>query len=682
MANIIGGVKITGFISPTDTLDTYPVIDPIYGIDGLRSLSAATEMNNISTGRRREGMLVYLQDEKLYYKLLAAPWTGTINDWEVFNSGNASNFTGGTVSGATNFTGGLTANTLSATTYLGLPQDVFTSGLTFNNGTYDLTIKRNDGVNLTTNLGILSSDMTITGGTYNSGNGSATFTNNSGGTFTVTGFLTGYTDTYVTGGTYNSSTGVLVLNRNNGIPVPDITGFSTGGTSTSSSFTGGTVSGATTFTGGLTANIFSATTYQNLPISGLTAGSNIGLTNYNGNYTISFTGGAVSSATNFTSGLSANTFSATSINIATPTLNTGSTQTLVRNTSTGAINYKDTTDYISQMPANTIKANNLSTTSTSFDITRDSFALMMANKTNVGGTGVLTGITTTNIQTIRLSASTILGIGSIANGVDGKTVRIFNDTTSAITVYNEYLTEGTLANRIYTGGQNIILSNLKFSEFTYDSNDSRWILSSIDGNTFIPSFSGTSTRAVTSDSNGLISATYSVVNPILSIQYSSGTAITSASKTSIWDLNLGSLIIPTGYINRLGGKIFAKHTHNLTTGTLPGNITFDLDWTGTTLFSSSALSLTALTGSITGGTVETEVAVTTSTIGSSGVLVGYFKAVFFSSTGFIVNTYQKSFITTSNPNLTSDQILKLSITFGTGSVNSWVTREGHITLLN
>jgi hypothetical protein len=306
----------------------------------------------------------------------------------------------------------------------------------------------------------------------------------------------------------------------------------------------------------------------------------------------------------------------------------------------------------------------------------------MANKTNVGGTGVLTGITTTNIQTIRLSASTILGIGSIANGVDGKTVRIFNDTTSAITVYNEYLTEPTAANRIYTGGQNIILSNLKFSEFTYDSNDSRWILSSIDGNTFIPSFSGTSTRAVTSDSNGLISATYSVVNPILSIQYSSGTAITSASKTSIWDLNLGSLTIPTGYINRLGSKIFAKHTHNLTTGSSPGNITFDLDWASTNLFSSSALSLTALTGSITGGTVETEVAVTTSTIGSSGMLVGYLKAAFFSSTGLIVNTYQKSFITTSNPNLTSDQILKLSITFGTGSVNSWVTREGHITLLN
>ncbi len=63
----------------------------------------------------------------------------------------------------------------------------------------------------------------------------------------------------------------------------------------------------------------SATTYQNLPVSGLTAGTNINLTNNNGNYTISvtgitggsFTGGTVSNPTNFTNGLSANTFSAT-----------------------------------------------------------------------------------------------------------------------------------------------------------------------------------------------------------------------------------------------------------------------------------------------------------------------------------------------------------------------------------
>jgi hypothetical protein len=71
-----------------------------------------------------------------------------------FTGTTGSNFTGGTVSGATNFTNGLTANTISATTYLNLPTDVF-----------------------------------VTGGTYTSGN--AIFTNNTGGTFTVSGFAVG-----------------------------------------------------------------------------------------------------------------------------------------------------------------------------------------------------------------------------------------------------------------------------------------------------------------------------------------------------------------------------------------------------------------------------------------------------------------------------------------------------------
>lgn len=88
-------------------------------------------------------------------------------------------------------TGTLYVPTISATTYLNLPIDVF-----------------------------------VTGGTYNNGTGTATFTNNTGGTFSVSGFST---------------------------------------SSGSGTFTGGTVTGATIFTNGLTANTISATTYFNLP---------------------------------------------------------------------------------------------------------------------------------------------------------------------------------------------------------------------------------------------------------------------------------------------------------------------------------------------------------------------------------------------------------------------------------
>jgi len=69
-------------------------------------------------------------------------------------SGDYLPLSGGTVTGGTIFQSGLTANTISATTYLNLPIDVF-----------------------------------VTGGTYTSGN--AIFTNNTGGTFTVTGFPVG-----------------------------------------------------------------------------------------------------------------------------------------------------------------------------------------------------------------------------------------------------------------------------------------------------------------------------------------------------------------------------------------------------------------------------------------------------------------------------------------------------------
>ena len=69
------------------------------------------------------------------------------------SGGGGGSFTGGTVNGPTNFTNGLTATTISATTYLNLPIDII-----------------------------------LTGGTYSSGTTTATFTNNTGGTFSVSGF--------------------------------------------------------------------------------------------------------------------------------------------------------------------------------------------------------------------------------------------------------------------------------------------------------------------------------------------------------------------------------------------------------------------------------------------------------------------------------------------------------------
>lgn len=86
MAAIPGSIRVTGFIAPTDSTDTYACTDPIYGIDGLRSVADLTERNAISNERRREGMLAYTQSDSSYWTLLPSPWSGTNADWTPFGS--------------------------------------------------------------------------------------------------------------------------------------------------------------------------------------------------------------------------------------------------------------------------------------------------------------------------------------------------------------------------------------------------------------------------------------------------------------------------------------------------------------------------------------------------------------------------------------------------------------------
>ncbi len=101
MAVIPGTVRITGILAPTDSTDTYPVIDPIYGVDGLRSIADAAERDAIPELRRREGMLVYVRDDGAYYKLLPGPWAYDNTDWQPFSSINSFYVAGPIYSSAT-----------------------------------------------------------------------------------------------------------------------------------------------------------------------------------------------------------------------------------------------------------------------------------------------------------------------------------------------------------------------------------------------------------------------------------------------------------------------------------------------------------------------------------------------------------------------------------------------------
>jgi hypothetical protein len=168
-------------------------------------------------------------------------------------------------------------------------------------------------------LSTIFKDTFVTGGTYSSG--TATFTNSTGGTFNVTGFFTGSTDIRVTGATYSNNSFTY---RNN-----------TGGTFSVlfNTVTGLTTNGNLTVTGTTSSNTISATTYQNLPtdvrvtggtysagtilftnntggtfnVTGLTTGSTATVS---GNF-LPLSGGTVTGGTIFTSGLTANTISAT-----------------------------------------------------------------------------------------------------------------------------------------------------------------------------------------------------------------------------------------------------------------------------------------------------------------------------------------------------------------------------------
>ena len=316
--SLSGGVQVFGFISPSDTTDQYPVIDPLYGIDGFRNVDTLSDLNSIPTLRRRAGMVVGVSGGTTYYKLNLPPWNNTITDWSIFNTGSSGGtisgdylpLSGGTVSGGTDFTNGLTANTISASTYLNLPQDIFVTGGTYsgdtiifiNNtgGTFNVS-----GITSSTNFtggtvtgsteftnGLTANtisastyqnlpiDVFVTGGTYSLG--TATFTNNTGGTFNVSGFFTGSTDNYITGGTFDKNTETLTLTDITGGTIT-ITGF------TDTFVTGGTYSaGTTTFTNnsGGTFNVSGFYTGETSYVNSLTTGIGLSGDSTTGSITI------------------------------------------------------------------------------------------------------------------------------------------------------------------------------------------------------------------------------------------------------------------------------------------------------------------------------------------------------------------------------------------------------------
>jgi hypothetical protein len=257
--------------------------------------------------------------------------------------GGGTTFTGGTVNGATNFTAGLSANTISATTYTNLPTDI-----------------------------------RVTGGTYSSG--TTIFTNNTGGTFSVTGLTNGVvltTGNQTIGGskTFTGSTTMYYLGVTNYITVDgdlriyddNAEGFSVldsnSGEFTITDATYGQPNFSVNSTQGL-AGFYryddgTSTNYKaEFNLSGLSASRSYIVPNKSGVLALTsdivFTGGTVTGATNFTNGLTANTISATTYyNLPTDIYTTGGTRVngslIFTNTTGGTFTVTGTTPSLQEV---------------------------------------------------------------------------------------------------------------------------------------------------------------------------------------------------------------------------------------------------------------------------------------------------------------------------------------------
>jgi len=221
----------------------------VYSGTGLQQLSANTipiqltlrvipsapdtltlNSDNISSGRRKLGMQVYVQETDTVYQYV-------INNYEtLWNALTAQ--TGSSAATIGDYT--TTVNTRSQ------------AGRDFINAWTGSTIEGISGV--TRNDArwriFYGTDVQITGGTYYSATTTLDLYNSTGGTVSITGFTSGGgSGTSVTGGTFNHNTGVLTINNSNNTSV-NISGFTdvytsggtlSGGTLTLYDSTGGTV---------------------------------------------------------------------------------------------------------------------------------------------------------------------------------------------------------------------------------------------------------------------------------------------------------------------------------------------------------------------------------------------------------------------------------------------------------
>jgi len=179
-----------------------------YSVRNLPFLPDTVSLNSdgISSGRRRLGMLVFVHETQLTYQYTIP------NFEELWDAASGS---------TSETTYGYSVTTQSA------------GGADFIDAWLDSSIEGVSGVtreNARWKV-FYGTDITVTGGTYNSGNGTLTMSNTTGGTFNITGFTSGGgSDTAISAITYNGDWGIDKF-LTNGTSGTTTLPFITGGTS-------------------------------------------------------------------------------------------------------------------------------------------------------------------------------------------------------------------------------------------------------------------------------------------------------------------------------------------------------------------------------------------------------------------------------------------------------------------
>src|SRR5512137_1160170 len=70
MAEYPGSHRVTGYIAPSDTTDTYATHKSVLGHGGHREVDLLTDRDAITTDRRNNGMTCYVQETKHVYQLI------------------------------------------------------------------------------------------------------------------------------------------------------------------------------------------------------------------------------------------------------------------------------------------------------------------------------------------------------------------------------------------------------------------------------------------------------------------------------------------------------------------------------------------------------------------------------------------------------------------------------------